>query len=555
MSRRPQALLTVLAGLAAASSPAATAHADEPIATTDQPLQMTADAGAVAWLTRADGGYRIVAAVKGAAPQRVGPVLHGQPTIDVAASRTGGAVVVWAQGCSAQTRHCDVKSLALGGTGRATAKTIAQIPFGGGATPAVSAAPGRLAYTVATFRGSGKTRVRCDVPYITSSAGLKRLNRGACAIMPQLDLEGGKLAVLALPAAVAGEEPGRVSEARLLGTTGATSERLQRESQGEESNFIDEVALDGGRVYTDRGGFRQANVFSRFDANGKRTDARAFTNLSGGFARDGGHNYYVANSTDGEDGECTGDAGTDCDVVSGSDPFASASRTLPAVLTLKEASPILYADAPLELTGTLLRPRATRAKLLDPAPVTGATVDLSGGTLDKDGQTDFAPNGMQATTGADGSWTVSIPSPHPPRGGFLATTGTLGKPGRAGTTAVYPTVFARMAVTSSSRTDGNVIISGTISPAQPGRKVKLDQRTKRSCSTAVGDPSYVSPSTVDTPKGCVDLFTTVGTTTVSADGASFTITKPAAAGSYRVSLNFAGADPLVSGETAQVPVG
>ncbi|HEX5922732.1 MAG TPA: hypothetical protein VFY45_02795, partial [Baekduia sp.] len=96
----------------------------------------------------------------------------------------------------------------------------------------------------------------------------------------------------------------------------------------------------------------------------------------------------------------------------------------------------------------------------------------------------------------------------------------------------------------------------TISPAQPGRKVRLDRRLERVCNQRQYGPALVTPSSVGVPAGCFDRWTQdpVATATVSADGASYTIDAGAPAGTYRVSLDFAGGAAVYAGETAAIEV-
>jgi hypothetical protein len=110
-----------------------------------------------------------------------------------------------------------------------------------------------------------------------------------------------------------------------------------------------------------------------------------------------------------------------------------------------------------------------------------------------------------------------------------------------------------MAATAERLADGRVRLNGTISPAQPGRKVRLDRREKRVCDQGpVGPPR---PSSVDTPANCFDIWSqkALATAAVSADGASFTIDGPAAAGAtLRVALDAGAGQDVYAGETAPI---
>ena len=167
---------------------------------------------------------------------------------------------------------------------------IARIPYRGGGSPAVAIDGSRLVYVVHGTTGSGNRKASCDVPYVRtlSSRGssTRKLDRGHCSAITQLDAGEGYVALLAHPDPRYGSGE---TEARVVKIGGGRSRTLQREAQGEESNYIGAVSLDGGALYTARGGIRQANVFTRIRlSSGARTDVRAFVSLAGAFARDRG---------------------------------------------------------------------------------------------------------------------------------------------------------------------------------------------------------------------------------------------------------------------------
>jgi hypothetical protein len=551
-------VLPVACALAGVALAPAAAHADTRLATTAEPLTLSADAGALAWLRQEGKGRHrfVVVPARDAAPRAIGPALPSARPFDVARVRGGEAAIVWAEGCSTATHRCTVRTLPVAG---GAARTLTRIPYAGGGAPAVTQDGARLAYAVATFKRAAGQRVECDVPYtrlLTGSAAVKRprrLSGGACATLPQLDLEGGRLAALAVILRLADDTV--VSEARVLRTSGGGSRALQRESESQESNYVDAVALDGGRLYTARGGLRQENVFTRLDpATGARTDARAFTTLAGGFARDGGHQYFVENGTAGADEECPGATRTPCVLVDGQDPFA-ADRLLVPTLSLRAAPEIVYADTPLVLSGVLARRRVDRARVLAQVPQPAVPVTVSSAPA-SDGASPFTPLGAVVPTGAAGDWSATIAAPVPPDTGYLAAAGAPGAiPAVSGATP-FLSVWVRMAVTSAVRSaGGDVTLTGTISPPQPGRHVRLDRRVSRTCNLASG-ASGATPSTVGTPKGCSDRWTpstAAASAAVSADGATFSVTRHGPAGVYQAVLKPIDA-PSYEGETAQVKV-
>ncbi|MCW2982868.1 MAG: hypothetical protein JWR63_438, partial [Conexibacter sp.] len=166
------------------------------------------------------------------------------------------------------------------------------------------------------------------------------------------------------------------------------------------------------------------------------------------------------------------------------------------------------------------------------------------------------PTGRLATTGADGTATIAIPGPVVPYRFLAAET----RPASGGATiptaqTTYLRTLVHVTPTAARLPDGRLRVTGTISPAQPGRKVRLDRKLDRVCNAYSNPPgSIISPSQVGVPTGCYDRYTQdpVATADVSADGGSFTIEAGAPAGTYRVSLDFAGGAPVFAGESGPV---
>ncbi len=343
----------------------------------------------------------------------------------------------------------------------------------------------------------------------------------------------------------------RASEARLLRTSGGPSKTMQRESQGEESNFIGQVALDGPYLYWSRAGIRQANVFARVHLRfNLRKEARAFTSLVGGFGVERGRVTYVESNSGFRD-TCVTETGTACVMVDGGDPFLG-TRLLTPKLSFEIAPAPLFIDQTAQGTGRLSRKRVNRTTDLGTVPVTGVKVEL----VRIDGFTTPGvsrhPTGATATTDADGRYAIAISGTPRPRMVYSASTrptsGTQVNPPEVG----YVVTYVRMTATPQRLPDGKLRVTGTISPAQPGRKVRLDRREDRVCNQTNIFAARPTPSTVDTPAGCVDRWTQnpLATANVSADGASFTIDASAGPGSYRVNLDFAGGAEVYQGETA-----
>jgi hypothetical protein len=527
--------VVVLPLLAAALVPGA-ARADVPVGEVAHGTPVVADAGFAAW--RGDDG-RLVVAWSSGGPRVTSLRPPASARFDVGAARGGGtrrAQVAWAEGCSTRTRRCAVRSATLTPRSIGAARVVAHVAYRGGGSPALAVDGSHVAYAVRS--GS------CDVPYY----GGRRLDRGHCARIAQLDVGDGFVAVLASPTATP-----RATEARVVRTSGGASRTLQRESQGEESNYIGSVSIDRGALFTARGGIRQANAFARLSFGGtKRSAVRSFVTLQGAFARDAGRTYYLQSVGYESQGDCG------CLVVAGQDPFGSATRTLAPEVTLSVAPEPVYVDSAPRAEIAVTTRTVSRSAVVGTAPVAGAPVELlSAVPTDPRAQAPTPqPTGATATTGADGVARIAVPGPAVPYRYLAART----RPQGAGAVAIPTDIttllrsYAHMTATATRLADGRLQVSGTISPPLPGRKVRLDRKLDRVCNGGASTAgSLVSPSQATAPAGCFERFTQdpVATADVSADGKTYTIVAPstAAAGTYRVALDFAGGALVFPGES------
>lgn len=533
MSVRRLLLLPLLVAVAVPSA----ARADVPVGEVAHDTPLVADAGFAAW--RGDDGRLVVRASPGAA-RRTSLRPPASARFDVGDARGGGlrrAQVVWTEGCSTRTHHCAVRSATITTTSVGSARLIGHVPYRGGGSPAIAVEGAHLAYAVRS--GS------CDVPYYEG----RRLDRGHCARIAQLDLGDGYVASLASPTATP-----RATEARVVRTRGGSSRTLQRESQGEESNYIGSVSIDRHTLFTARGGIRQANVFTRLSFGGtQRVALRSFVKLEGAAARDRGRTYYLQAVGYESTGDC------DCLVVAGDDPFSGGTRTLVPDVTLTVAPQPVFADTAPSAQVSVTARAVSRNTVYGTSPVPGVPVELLSAvpTAPRAPAPAPQPTGGTATTGADGTARIAIPGPAVPFRYLAARTRpqgatTVGIP--TGVVTYLPT-YARMTATAARLADGRLQISGTISPALPGRKVRLDRKLDRICNQGGPTPgSTVSPSQAMAPAGCFERFTQdpVATAAVSADGATYTVVAPssAAAGTYRVALDFAGGALVFGGESA-----
>jgi hypothetical protein len=552
MSTLRRLALPAAAAVVALAVAAPSSLADEPFGASAHGTAIVADAGYAVW--RADDGRLVVRAGRSSMAQTARLKLPAGAFFDVGVRSGGkGAQLVWTDGCSRRAGRCLVRGGQLTSAGVRAPRVLARIPFRGG-SPAVAIDGSRLVYVVHAMTGSGNRRTSCDVPYVRTlsarGSSTRRLDRGHCSAITQLDAGDGSVALLAHPAVTYGSG---ATEARVVKVGGGRSRTLQREPQGEESNYIGAVSLDGGALYTARGGIRQANVFTRIRLSSRaRTDVRAFVNLAGAFARDRGHDYYAQTVSFESSTECG------CIIVAGDDPFAAAQRVLTPELALSVAPQPVYVDSAPAAVAKLTRRTVSRTAVVGVAPVVGMPVELLSADVlsGRVSQRPPVPTGATATTGADG--TATIPIPGTPRWRLLlaAVTRSIveGAVPIPTTQNLYVTTYVHMTASAARLADGRLRVSGTISPAQPGRKVRLDRRLERVCDQRQFGPTLVTPSSVDVPAGCFDRWTQdpVATATVSADGVSYVIDAGAPAGTYRVSLDFAGGAAVYAGETGAV---
>jgi hypothetical protein len=555
MSTLRRLALPAVAAVAVLAAAAPSSFADEPFGSSARGTAIVADAGYVVW--RADDGRIVVRAGRSHAQTSLRRNPPASAIVDVGARAGGkGAQLIWTDGCSTRSGSCAVRGGQLLSSGVARIGLIARIPYRGGGSPAVAIEGSRLAYAVHGTTGSGKKKSACDVPYIRTlsarGSSTRKLDRGHCAAISQLDVGDGYVAILAHPAVTYGSG---ATEARVVKVGGGHSRTLQREAQGEESNYLGAVSLDRGALYTARGGIRQANVFTRIRlANGARTDVRAFVNLEGAFARDGGHDYYSQTVSFESSTECG------CIIVAGDDPFVVAQRVLAPELALTVAPQPVYVDSAPSAVATLTRRTVSRTAVVGTAPVVGMPVELLSTDVVSGpvNQRPPTPTGAMATTGADG--TATIPIPGTPRWRLLLAAETRsivqGAVPIPTTQNLNVTTYVHMTAGATRLPDGRLQVSGAISPAQPGRKVRLDRRIERICNQRQYGPTVITPSSVGVPAGCFDRWTQdpIATATVSADGASYTIDAGTPAGTYRVSLDFAGGAAVYAGETAAIEV-
>jgi hypothetical protein len=412
MSRVIALLLLVAAAVAAVP---ASASADEAVAETSRPTPLAAYGGWSAW-SRTDAGGRYVMQLRSpGGAVRDAPLPSSSSPWDVSMGPdASGAVTAVLRRCRAT--GCDIDRLDVT-SGRTERLRAVSSPSFDEATPAIWRS------TVVFTR-----RIRgCDVPYakdLRSSAPSRRLLHARCLQTPagQASIRGSRILVSSVDLSGADEHGAgrKTSEIRRYGARGGASSVLLRQTFGEESNLFGQVAQDDRFAWTVRTGTHQANAFVRIPlGQGDRQEVRAFRTLGAGFAHtpDGGSLYVELSDA------------VPCRIVAApADPFGSTVHALTPELTVGyTGTPRL--GAPLAFSGALTRRLVAAGEQLRVDPVVGVSVDLRA----RVGQIPerFVGTGLTATTGVDGSWTITLPS-LPGSPWYTAVAATPGIPTWAG---------------------------------------------------------------------------------------------------------------------------
>lgn len=434
-------LLTVGALLTAGWAGAPAVHAEEVLAGETDGVSIRADAGFVVWQEFEDRELRTARIADGATrpPQRIGRGPDAT-TFDVGRGPDGRATIAWATSCSVRRRSCVVRAKpAAGGATR----DLTRIPFVGGAPPLVALDGRRLAFTRTQMRGTGTAREACDALRIRTlgsgrAARALDLAGRTCVNVEDLDLEGRWVASLAAEAEDTSDDEQNATVVRVVRPDGTGKARtLYYASQpGETSNFLDDVALDGGKVYVTRRGNRQKHVFIRVNPDtGTVSTANVFAQLASGFARDGGRQYYVREEiTPGAFApSCQGSFGTPaCLLVAGTDPWAGTRLLLPDVTIRLDGE---LADGTRRFSGSVTRSRATTAHRTSTVVRAGIPVALAlGATVD--GEQVIDPSAAVTRTAKDGRWAIALPPPHGGRTTYRALAGKAGTAAVIGSDAV-----------------------------------------------------------------------------------------------------------------------
>jgi hypothetical protein len=546
-ARGPLLLLAALVGPIVLAM-AGAARADVMVAELTANVPIAAHGGWVAWSAydSGTGRFRLMVAPHGGAPAAA-PVAGARRAFDVSLGPgTRGRTVALYTRCRQIDRGCDVYRYDLVSR-RETRLAAVSSPQEDEAWPVQWG--DRVAFVRRHATGGRGEIEDCDVPFVktlSSRAPSRRLDRGSCARVTGMSLRGTRLVEVTF-----GSSPPATrfdSQVRLLDARGGAVRVLARQGSGEESNIFASPGQTARTIRVTRTGVHPQPAFVGIDAaSGRPTEVLAHANLTGPLAVDErGDTWYV------EGGEFRGDdcahSPVPCRLVRASaDPLSATERPLLASLTISSpsaATPAPVFGDPFVLSGRLARTIVSGSRVVRTEPIPGIRLELlrrvtvPGGTNER-----FEPTGVFATTGPGGSWSVSLAAP-PAEPWFSAVTRT-GAPEVPTTYAgrgTVGTVDARITLTVAGSS-----FAGTISPAQPGRTVKIQRLISRKCQTAR-----------DGSKSCVDRWTTVGDAPVNAAGTAFAATIPGlAAGTYTAALPFADrSDPSAySGRSPDVAVG
>lgn len=269
----------------------------------------------------------------------------------------------------------------------------------------------------------------CDAPMtrpVDSSSAVKELSKGTCGTVTGQAL---RKTTIVQTISWADDVARNFSDVRQLSTKGGSSKRLARLQGLQGGDLYSAPVLDDEFVYLVRTGSGTAPRFVRIErSTGKMQLVEALTPLAGRLARDGGTTFYIE--------QLVGDPGAPgvacatfrpCRLVR-ADPsvFGSGERKLAPRLTIQAPpSPVPAAQA-LPLSGTLTVPVVRQGTLVRSEPVAGVTLEgLQASDLNNANGENLRATGRTVTTGAAGSWSLTLLPPLPADGFYAAITRSL----------------------------------------------------------------------------------------------------------------------------------
>lgn len=494
-------LIVLTATLAAALALPALARADVAMMSLPRDTHISAYKGTLAWsqLDTASGNYRLMLTDVKSGKTTMPKVSWRKNPFDVTLGpdKKGRTVALYS--------HCDKEGTGETGNGDAgcdafrydlRTKRERKLPFNVDRDSEEWPAQWYGQYSYVEVRTGGtayqlEAANRCDRVLSTKGAAEHtRLNaHGTCGIVTGQVLRGTTVAqtVMYVRPPIDGKVR-KYTELRVLSTKGGAGTRLLLSKLQDGSDIYSSPGLDAKYAYAVRTGGSVTPRFVRVSlSTGRVEEVEAQTPLTDAMARDGKTTYYLENP---------GDPGapltpcatiTPCRLVrADEDVFGPAVRTLPPRLTLRFPPDPIFGNLPMTVTGALAGAIVRQGKVVGSAPVGGVALEgLIAGYVPGTSEQTFTSTGRTATTGADGTWSLTIPPPLTLGGQYAAITRSLPVPTQSPVASVK--TYASITLTATPSTPGKVIFSGTVEPAdQPGRILRIHVR-QGSESSAIAD--------------------------------------------------------------------
>lgn len=477
------------------------AHADEAMMSLPRDTHISAFKGTLAWsqFDAATGNYRLM----------LTDVKSGRTTMPKIAWRKNPFDVTLGPDTKGRTvalySHCDKEGNGESGNGDTgcdayrydlRTKKETKLPFNVDRDSEEWPAQwyGQYSYVEVRVGGTAyqlEAANRCDrVLSSKKDAYHTRLNaHGTCGIVTGQVLRGTTVAqtVVHTRDPIDGKAR-KYTELRILSTKGGAGTRLLLSKFTDGSDGYSSPAIDSKYVYAVRTGAAITPRFVRVSLKTRKVDeVEAQTPLTDAMARDGNTIYYL---------EQPGDPGapltpcataTPCRLVrSDQDVFGPAQRTLAPRLTLQFPPDPVFGNLPMPVSGALTQAVVRQGKVVGSSPLGGVALEgLIAGYPGAGNELTLTSTGRTATTGADGTWSLTIPPPLTLGGQYVVITRSLPVPVQSAVGTL--TTYSSITLTATPGGPGKVIFSGTVEPAdQPGRILRIKVR-QGSESSAIAD--------------------------------------------------------------------
>lgn len=529
---------------------AAPAAADDVIAELTRDTPIAAYGGVVAWSDHdaATGRYRLV--IRQGDQAAPAPIAGSRRAFDVSLGPDArGRVVALYTRCRTTNRGCDVYRYDV--KARREHKVVSvSSPVKDEAWPVqwrdrVAFVRRARAYVVLDGysprpdprgkRGGGPL-MDCDIPYVktlSARAPSRRLDRGLCAPTTGMSIRRDRIVqVTDLDQGGAGSE----TQVRVLRAHGGPA-RVLAHAPGGEGGYspFSSPNQSASAVWLTRTGNREPLDFLRVDIASRRlTAVHPNVPLAGRVARDERGTFWYVQAPEppeeyyGEPPFCVSPLEPCRLIRSSASPFSSATRALPPQLRLSVGAwrdiSGLFTDPP-EVSGDLTRTTVRRSTIMRREPLRAVSLELLRSDR-PEGRGPFAPTGLVTTTDQAGRWSFPLGQP-PSRAYFAAVARGIGIASRA------------VAVTASARvtlTVGGSSLGGTVTPAQPGRTVRIQRLEADGIGKLPNGQPRCQPPNAAGERFCLDeAWINVATPPLDADGTAFSVSvdRP---GFYRADL-------------------